>query len=93
MSWLMLSALVIRGLAYDGLPPVRFQSDALLGGIAFVSNLGDYCGAAPKGRRWGGCVIDGVIYAGNPCGASGDYALRLCHELGHANGWSRYHEF
>lgn len=88
----LLGMIAIRGLTYDGLPPQRFQHDALVK-VAFVSNLGDYCGKAPINKHWGGCEIDHVMYVVNPCQMSGDYAFRLCHELGHAEGWSRYHEF
>jgi hypothetical protein len=87
-------ALIIRGLVFDGLPPVRFQNDVMVR-VAFVSDLSRYCGQTPIGKHWGGCYDfkAQIIYAQNPCQMSGDYAKELCHEMGHANGWSRYHEF
>lgn len=86
------SPLAIRGLIFDGLPPVRFQHDATAQ-VAFVTNLDVYCGKPPSGLVWSGCYKGAIVYTLNPCQVSGDYAKHLCHELGHAEGWSRYHEF
>lgn len=88
----LLASLIIRGLVYDGPPPFRYQKDATIK-TAFVTNLSRYCGKPPQGHRWGGCYKGGFMFVENPCSVTGDYAKEMCHELGHAEGWSRYHEF
>lgn len=86
-------AVAARGPIFSGLPPVRFQGDNRLGNIVFVSDITTKCGQPPKGYRFLGCVIDKIIYITNPCHSEGKYAMTLCHELGHVNGWTREHEY
>lgn len=84
--------LTIRGLIYDGLPPERFQNDIEVT-VMFTRDLDKYCGTPPEGKHWGGCRRGVKLYLMNPCHRSGHYPRLACHEIGHSNGWSRYHEY
>lgn len=39
-----------------------------------------------------GCTVGSTIYVPNPCRWRDPYATLLCHEMGHVNGWSAFHE-
>lgn len=87
-----------RGLVFDGLPPDRLQGNNRTR-IRFFDTLDveEACGVPSPDKTFLGCVRGPVhkpiIYMPNPCRRSGEYARVLCHELGHVNGWTKYHEY
>ena len=73
----------------DGLPPVRFEGAATL--IVSFGTVFE-CGQAPPGYHFGACVRSGIVHMPNPCEYTDQsYARHMCHELGHANGWTATH--
>lgn len=84
----------------DATPPARFQADTSVR-IATVSTqdaLEAVCGKSETGVR-AACIRgqrgDETITLPNPClpqFAGQDFAWRLCHELGHKQGWGPDHE-
>lgn len=64
--------------------------------MKFVSavDLSKWCHQPPGSA--GACTLRDrkghvTIVAPNPCASSADYAILLCHEIGHANGWGGQH--
>lgn len=84
----------------DGMPPVRFQGDAAAV-VVFTDRAGidAACGIAPPPYRIIAChrTADNgvsVVFMPNACptGNTEFYAKIMCHEMGHAQGWSGDHE-
>jgi hypothetical protein len=85
----------------DASPPVRFQLDTTVR-IATVSTqdgLDQECGRAEAGKVRAACIRGprgrATIILPNPClpqFKGQDFAWRLCHELGHKEGWGKDHE-
>ena len=83
----------------DGRPPAAFQGSATL-----VVEVGDQAhidrvchplfGKPPAGMKTDACHTGERVVLPNPCTfpQSDGYARMLCHELGHANGWSANHD-
>lgn len=95
MSALILAAAIASaGPALPGLaPPERHQGDNHAA-VLFVQpeQLATYCGR-PADQVRVACAAGHMIIIPNPCRVVGElYALILCHELGHVNGWSGKHE-
>jgi hypothetical protein len=74
-------------------PPARFRANARFR-ISFMDEaaIGRACG----NDGFGSCASIGPlrrpwVVMPNPCGIRESYAQRLCHELGHVNGWPRMH--
>ena len=83
----------------DARPPVRFQGDATVKlEITDQAGIERAChplfGAPPAGMKTDACQTGDRVILPNPCTfpESDRYAALLCHELAHANGWSRNHE-
>jgi hypothetical protein len=94
------AAQVAQGTINSDMPPARFQGDV---GVAVYftdqSGIEKYCGKASPGHIIIACHrkhINGtsVLFMPNPCLTGGleQYAKIMCHEIGHANGWSGDHE-
>ena len=83
----------------NGRPPTRFQGHATVTlQIADQAGIDAIChplfGRPPAGMRTDGCQTGDRVILPNPCDFPEDrYATMLCHELGHANGWSRNHDY
>lgn len=101
MRSILLALTVASGLGtrFDSdLPPARFQGNATAT-VQFDTDSGvsarceQSLGPANPGHHWGGChLTSGVIIFPNPCLYTDQpYAGRLCHELGHWNGWPGDH--
>lgn len=75
----------------DGPPPARYMSSATVQ-VAFGGVK--ECGTPPEGYTFEGCQRGDTIYVPNPCDhmKEGKFAVILCHELGHRNGWNRTHD-
>jgi hypothetical protein len=71
-------------------PPTRYQGDAVAG-VVFTTE-GGVQAMCPGVRYAVGCTVGGTIYLPNPCRWRDAYATLACHELGHVNGWSAFHE-
>lgn len=71
-------------------PPQRFQGDT----AAFVvfTTEGRVQAMCPQVRYAVGCTVGDTIYVPNACRWRDPYAGLLCHELGHINSWSAFHE-
>lgn len=75
------------------LPPARFQSDTTAS-VEFMAaeRIMPRClerGAAVLANA---CADRELITITNPCAYQGEsYAKRLCHEMGHVNGWDAGH--
>lgn len=81
----------------DWQPPAQDQRDTFVG-VQFGSTatVRANCGRTPSGGWAGGCERrDGtripLLIVPNPCGVPEPYALMLCHEIGHAEGWEVWH--
>lgn len=83
----------ILSLAHAQMPPKQFQHGADVR-ITFMDQdkVNWLCNMKREAGTLQACVIDGVIYAPNPCQAPGAYAELMCHEIGHANGWNAKHD-
>lgn len=78
-------------------PPVRFQGDnTVIVTFAKPSLLQELCRqrADPRNPELIACadILPPSAHLPNPCGINEHYAKVACHELGHANGWTREHE-
>lgn len=87
----------VPGSVYGGLPPKKLRKDVLVN-VLFLSNptkVEQWC--APPAGPWSGCTDRNglrhpIIVVTNPCAFTTDYyAIEVCHELGHANGWPDDH--
>lgn len=73
-------------------PPARFQGD-VVAGVVFTTEAGVQRMCPLTGGQVAvGCTVGSTIYAPNPCRWSDPYAVLVCHELGHVNGWAPAHE-
>ena len=71
-------------------PPPEFQGDRH-SMVTFTSDPDAACRGISThagDARILGCEFHSALVVLNPCGVAGAYADLLCHELGHANGWS-----
>jgi hypothetical protein len=86
-------------IASDGMPPLRFRGDKEIRVTFKQQPLIDHACrdfAAPAGFKRLACthvsVFGSIITMPNPCEFEFDpYAVLMCHELGHANGWPSTH--
>jgi hypothetical protein len=62
---------------------IRFMDEAAIGRACGDEGFGSCASIGPLRRPW--------LVMPNPCGIPESYAKRLCHELGHVNGWPRLH--
>ena len=83
----------------DARPPARYQASATVTlQVTDQAGIDRIChplfGKPPEGMRTDACAIGERLVLPNPCTfpATDRYAAILCHELGHANGWSAMHE-
>ena len=83
----------------NGRPPARFQANATVTlQMADQAGIDAVCHAAfgkpPANMKTDGCQVGDRIVLPNPCtfADTDRYAAMLCHELGHANGWSSNHQ-
>lgn len=80
------------------IPPARYQGD-VTATVRFASHaeVTRECARGrprpPSGKEYSGCTKpDGTIWMIDPCRyTSQDYALSMCHELGHLHGWPGDH--
>lgn len=74
------------------LPPEKYQGDARLR-VHFTDHATPLCGIVKAERGSIACAGVGSDWAimPNPCTWRDPYAKMMCHELGHANGWSADH--
>lgn len=78
----------------SGFPPVRYQGEAAAA-VYFLDDVSVACGKAAPGYTILACAQGVNIALPNPCKPEfrGEVFARIaCHELGHRNGWNRYHE-
>lgn len=84
----------LRGLASaDWQPPQSMQSDTIVG-VEFTNDetILARCGKDAAACEWRDGKKRPLIVAPNPCDFTGEsFALVMCHELGHANGWPADH--
>jgi hypothetical protein len=78
-------------------PPSKYQRDTFVG-VQFGSaaTVRADCGRTSSGGWAAACEQrDGtripLLVVPNPCGRAEAYALMLCHEIGHAEGWELWH--
>jgi hypothetical protein len=84
----------------SGMPPVRFQgNNAAVTVFTDRAGIEEYCGKAQPGYVIVACRREhengtSFIFMPNPCviGDKEIYSRVMCHELGHANGWTGEHE-
>jgi hypothetical protein len=82
----------LAGATWRDKPPGRFQYDtAALVDFTTEGNVQSKCPMTPP-KVAVGCTAGGTIYVPNPCRWKDPYAVLLCHEIGHVNGWSGLHE-
>ena len=97
----MLAELAIAvSVAMAVIPPVDLRG-ANVATVHFVDTQGelnkicdDMVGPRPPNWNWRGCAeVKGQhIFTFNPCNFKDEFYARLmCHELGHINGWAKYH--
>ena len=84
----------------NGRPPARSQANATVTlQLADQAGIDAICHAAfgkpPANMKTDGCQLGDRIVLPNPCefAETDRYAAMLCHELGHANGWTSLHEY
>ena len=84
----------------NGRPPARFQGHATVTlEITDQAGIDRIChplfGRPPANMKTDGCQTGDRVVLPNPCDfpETDRYAAMLCHELGHANGWSRNHDY
>lgn len=82
---------------HSGKPPRQYQADGTVT-VRFSSDVAKDCreaGLQGHVAMTEACAVIGpegtTIIVPNPCRQVGNYARRMCHELGHANGWSPEH--
>ena len=83
----------------DAKPPARFQGPTTVTlQVTDQAGIDRAChplfGKPPAGMKTDACQFGDRVVLPDPCTfpASDRYAAILCHELGHANGWSSRHE-
>ncbi|HEX8569373.1 MAG TPA: hypothetical protein VF699_05550 [Caulobacteraceae bacterium] len=83
----------------DGRPPAQFQGSATVTiEVGDQARIDRVChplfGRPPEGMKTDACHTGERVVLPNPCTfpQSDGYAKILCHELGHANGWSANHD-
>ena len=83
----------------DARPPARFQGPATVTlQVTDQAGIDRVChplfGKPPAGMKTDACQFEDRVVLPDPCTfpESDRYAAILCHELGHANGWSSLHE-
>ena len=83
----------------DAKPPARFQGPTtVVLQVTDQAGIDRVChplfGKPPAGMKTDACHTGEKVVLPNPCTfpQSDGYARMLCHELGHANGWSANHE-
>lgn len=89
----------LNGTMNAGLPPVRFQNNAVAI-VVFTDRIGidAECGVAPPPYTVIACTKaigdTPVVFMPNACpaGATEYFARIMCHEMGHVQGWSGEHE-
>ena len=81
----------------DWQPPAEYQRDSFVG-VQFGSaaTVRTDCGRTSSGAWAAACEQRNgmripLLVVPNPCGRADRYALMLCHELGHSEGWERWH--
>lgn len=86
--------LLLASTVDDGWPPPRYRGD-VSARVHFVAPelISALCDDTPNPPDvvTDACSEGFDIWVPNPCGFRGEYARRLCHELGHVNGWSDNH--
>lgn len=74
-------------------PPARFQSDTTAT-VEFLAAERIIPRCIERGAKMlaNACADTKLITITNPCAYKGEsYAKRLCHEMGHINGWANDH--
>jgi hypothetical protein len=78
-----------RTMVYDGMPPARFRAPASL--IVKTGAVAE-CGDAGPGLVFEACARDKTVFMPNPCDfPSEKFAVLLCHESAHLQGWPAEH--
>ena len=84
----------------NGKPPARFQGHATVTlQVTDQQGIDAVChalfGQPPANMKTDGCQTGERIILPNPCTfpETDRYAALLCHELGHANGWTMNHDY
>ncbi len=75
-------------------PPARFQSDTTAT-VEFLAAERIIPRCIERGAKMlaNACADTKLITITNPCAYQGEsYAKRLCHEMGHINGWNAAHQ-
>jgi hypothetical protein len=92
----LLSVSAVAGTINSGWPPegpVR-NDVTITKPVHFTHSIELYCGKAPEGYHFSGCVRDGELTLPNPCDPAYShekFAKLACHELAHLNGWPGDH--
>jgi hypothetical protein len=78
-----------KTMVFDGMPPTRFRAPRKMkvetGSVA-------KCGTPAKGFVFEGCTDGVVVHVPNPCDFPNEsFAVLLCHEQGHLQGWPADH--
>lgn len=80
--------------AFAQMPPRMFRGPVQIT-VQFTDaqNVESLCGMITEGRLRNveACANDQVMILPDPCGYPGRYAEVVCHEIGHARGWSADH--
>ena len=89
--WLIIFS-PMAGATWRDKPPSRYQYDTSAT-VEFTTEGGvqSKC-PMPHPKVAVGCTANNIIYVPNPCRWKDPYAVLLCHEVGHINGWSGLHE-
>ena len=75
-------------------PPARYQSDTIAT-VEFLAaeRIIPRCIERGAAMIANACADTKLITITNPCAYQGEsYAKRLCHEMGHINGWNAAHQ-
>ncbi len=70
-------------------PPEQYQTSRRVS-IEFLDDAREFCSRF-TGQEAVACANRYLIWADNPCLYSDPYAIILCHELAHVNGWPAHH--
>lgn len=78
---------------FDGMPPPRLRHPRQVPRVVTVGAVERGCGKDPPGLITYACTTrSGRVYVPNPCDFPQErFAMLMCHELAHVDGWPSTH--